>query len=145
MLARQINILYVDDEKHNLEAFKSTFRRDYTIFIANSAEEAKNILNKEDIHILITDQRMPVKSGTELLSEAIKKYPDQIRIILTGYSDVKALIDAINRGHVYYYMEKPWDEVKLREVIDHGFKAFDLRRKEKELLSKIELLQKKLL
>ncbi|MCD6017080.1 MAG: response regulator receiver [Bacteroidetes bacterium] len=135
-----INVLYVDDEQHNLDAFKAAFRRNFNVYTAPSAKDAEVILSKEDIHILITDQRMPVTTGTELLSEAVKKYPDQIRIILTGYSDIKCLIDAINKGHVYQYLEKPWDETTLKEVIQDGYKAFELRRKEKILLAKMEQL-----
>ena len=84
---KTINVLYVDDEVNNLEAFRATFRRDFNVFTAISAKEAEGILDAEnDIHILITDQRMPLKSGTELLAESVRKYPYQIRILLTAHA-----------------------------------------------------------
>ena len=84
-------------------------------------KKAENILSKKDIHILITDQRMPVKSGTELLAEAVKKYPKQVRILLTGYADIEAVKDAVNRGQIFKYLNKPWDVNELKSAIEQGF------------------------
>ena len=102
----EINVLYVDDEENNLVAFKATFRRNFKVFTALSAVDAKNILAENEIHVLITDQRMPVTTGSELLAQAVLDYPDQIRILLTGYSDIDALKDAINLGQIYCYLQK---------------------------------------
>lgn len=117
-----INVLYVDDEEHNLQAFKATFRKFFNVFIANSAKEAELILAANDIHVLITDQRMPLKTGTELLAETTKKYPDQIRILLTAFADVNCMEDAIKKGHVYRILKKPWDQTSLQEAIEEGLK-----------------------
>jgi response regulator RpfG family c-di-GMP phosphodiesterase len=117
-----INVLYVDDEEHNLHSFKASFRRSFNVFTANSAKEAEEILSKNDIHVLITDQRMPVKTGTELLAETTKKYPDQIRILLTAFADINCMEDAIKKGHVYRILKKPWDQATLQEAMEEGLK-----------------------
>lgn len=126
-----INVLFVDDELDNLTGFKAYFRRYYTVFIANSAKEAEIVLLENSIHILITDQRMPLKSGTELLAEAYEKYPDQIRILLTAYADINCMNDAINKGHVHGFLQKPWNQSKLKKMIEEGYVIFDLKRKQK--------------
>ncbi len=122
------NVLYVDDETNNLIAFKATYRKVYNIFTAESASEGKNILGQENIHIIITDQRMPGVTGVEFLESIIPEYPDPIRILLTGYADIEAVINAINKGQVYRYINKPWDEMELKFVIDNAFEVFSLRR-----------------
>jgi response regulator RpfG family c-di-GMP phosphodiesterase len=128
-----INVLYVDDEENNLLAFKASFRRHFTVFTAISADEGSKILQSEEIHVLITDQRMPGTLGTELLAQAVKDYPDQIRILLTGFSDIEAIKDAINRGQIYHYLQKPWNDDELKSTIENAFKIYHLKKKQKEL------------
>ena len=132
-----INVLYVDDEQHNLDAFKAAFRRDFNVYTAISAKDAEVILDKEDIHVLITDQRMSETLGTELLVEAVKKYPNQIRILLTGYADIEAIIEAVNRGQIYKYLQKPWGHDELKQVIISGYEIFDLRSREQEIIKQL--------
>jgi response regulator RpfG family c-di-GMP phosphodiesterase len=129
----KIKILYVDDEENNLQAFKATFRRDYKIFIAIEAQVAREILEKEDIDIIITDQRMPGETGVEFLESIIPIHPNPIRILLTGYTDIQAVIDAINKGQVYHYLTKPWEEDYLRTVIKNAFEIYQLRRENEQL------------
>ncbi len=138
MNLKDIHILYVDDEQNNLTAFKATFRRDFKIFTAISAAEGVKVLDEEDIHILITDQRMPVMTGVEFLESILEKYPDMIRILLTGYTDIEAVIDAINKGQVYRYITKPWDETELRMTIKNAFEVYNLKKENKELLIKLK-------
>ncbi len=138
MTEKLINVLYVDDELNNLQSFKAAFRRLFTIFTALSAKEAEVILSENDIHVLITDQRMPVKSGTELLVNSAKKYPNQIRILLTAFADVQCLEDAINLGKVHAYLQKPWNDAKLKEVIEEGYMVYTLRKKEQELTLQLQ-------
>jgi response regulator RpfG family c-di-GMP phosphodiesterase len=128
-----INVLYVDDEDNNLQAFKASFRRIFNVFTAISADEGKKILSQHEIHVLITDQRMPGTLGTELLAQAVKDYPDQIRILLTGFSDIEAIKDAINRGQIYHYLQKPWNDQELKETIENAYKVYHLKKKQKEL------------
>lgn len=134
-----INVLYVDDEENNLNAFKASFRRYFTIFTAISADEAKNILAENEIHVLITDQRMPGTLGTELLAQAVQDYPDQIRILLTGFSDIEAIKDAINRGQIYHYLQKPWNDNDLKETIENAYKIYYLKKKQQELSQQLQL------
>ncbi|POY35217.1 two-component system response regulator [Solitalea longa] len=133
MTDEQITILYIDDEPHNLTAFKAAFRREYTIFIAESAAEGRKILDNNDIHILITDQRMPNITGIEFLESILEIHPNPIRMLLTGYADISAVIDAINKGQVYRYISKPWDEQELRQNIKNGYDVYMLRKKNKQL------------
>ncbi|MDN3203169.1 response regulator [Algoriphagus sediminis] len=131
----KIRILYVDDEENNLQAFKATFRRDYKILLAISAKEAKDVLSENEIDIIITDQRMPEETGVEFLESIIPDYPNPIRILLTGYTDIQAVIDAINKGQVYHYLTKPWEEDYLRTVIKNAFEVYSLRRENERLTS----------
>ncbi|MCO4291969.1 response regulator [Solitalea sp. MAHUQ-68] len=133
MTDEQINILYIDDEPHNLTAFKAAFRREFTVFTAESAAEGRKILDENEIHILITDQRMPNITGIEFLESILEIHPNPIRMLLTGYADISAVIDAINKGQVYRYISKPWDEYELRQNIQNGYDVYMLRRKNKQL------------
>lgn len=127
----QVHILYVDDEENNLVAFRASFRRSFKIFTASSAAEAKIILAENDIHVLISDQKMPGTPGIELLEEALKKYPDQVRILLTAYSDFEVLKRAVNNGYIFKYIIKPWDESELKEIIKQAH-ALYLKNKSAE-------------
>jgi response regulator RpfG family c-di-GMP phosphodiesterase len=131
----KIKILYVDDEQNNLQAFKATFRRDYEIFLAMSADEGRKILKSEDVHIIITDQRMPEETGVDFLSSIIPINPDPIRILLTGYTDIQAVIDAINKGQIYHYLTKPWEEEYMRNVIQNAYEVYQLRLENRQLTS----------
>lgn len=128
------NILYVDDEVNNLTTFKAAFRREYNVFACTSPKEAVEVLEKNDIDLIITDQRMPGKTGVEFLEEIIPDYPNIIRMILTGFSDIDDIIKAINSGHVFRYITKPWDERELKQNIDIGIKLRRIEGKNRELL-----------
>lgn len=139
-----INVLYVDDELHNLNSFKAGFRRLFNIFTAESALEGRKILETENIHVIITDQRMPVMTGIEFLESIIPDFPDPIRILLTGYADINAVIDAINRGQVYKYIQKPWMDEDLRINIEKAFEIYSLRKENRELTQQLILANKQL-
>ncbi len=130
---QKIRILYVDDESNNLQAFKATFRRDYKVYLALSAQEGRDILKEQVVDIIITDQRMPEETGVDFLESIIPDYPDPIRILLTGYTDIQAVIDAINKGQVYHYLTKPWEEEYMRTVIKNAFEVLSLRKENKKL------------
>lgn len=139
-----INVLYVDDEVHNLTAFRAGFRRMFNIFTAESAVEGRKILEAEDIHIIVTDQRMPVTTGIEFLESIIPDFPEPIRILLTGYADINAVIDAINKGQVYKYIQKPWQEDDLRINIEKAFEIYTLRKENRELTENLLIANKQL-
>jgi response regulator RpfG family c-di-GMP phosphodiesterase len=147
MSARPINVLYIDDEVHNLNAFRAGFRRLFNIFLAESAAEGRKILETEDIHVILTDQRMPVMTGIEFLESILEEYPNPIRILMTGFADINAVIDAINKGKVYKYIQKPWMEDELRIHIEKAYDIYSLRQEKRELTNKKieELLQQDLL
>jgi len=131
------NILYVDDESANLRSFKAAFRRDYKVFLAESAKEGVEVLRENDINIIITDQRMPEMTGVQFLESINNEFTEQVRMILTGFSDMEAVIDAINSGNVYRYITKPWDEDELRQVIDGAFKMYSLQQDNRGLLTEL--------
>ena len=117
-LKRKPKILVVDDEPDNLDLLYRTFYREYKVLRATSGPDALELLAKEgDISVIISDQRMPMMSGTEFLSLTATKYPDIIRIILTGYTDVEDLVEAINAGKVFKYVTKPWEAEELKAVV----------------------------
>lgn len=121
----RINVLYLDDEVNNSNSFKAKFRKDYVIYIANSIAEAYHILeNVFNIHIIISDQRMPDLSGVDFFASVITSYPNAVRILLTGYSDKTSVIDAINKGHVYRYLEKPWNDVEMKLTLDNAYQFY---------------------
>lgn len=144
MSVQHIHILYIDDEIHNLNAFKASFRRLYTVFTAESAEDAVKILSQNDIHIIISDQRMPRMTGIEFFESILERYPEPIRILLTGYADINAVIDAINKGQVYKYFSKPWNEEELRHNIEKAYEVYALRKENKELTAKLLDVNEKL-
>jgi len=133
----KISILYVDDEINNLNSFKAAFRRDFNVLLATSGKEGLEILENNVVHVIITDQRMPEMTGVDFLIEVLKKYTDPIRILLTGYTDINAVIDAVNKGHIYYYLNKPWDEQQLKIIIKNAFEIFKLREENKILLDEL--------
>ncbi len=140
----QFGVLYVDDEIHNLNSFKAAFRRDFNIYVAQSAREGRKILDQNEIAVIVTDQRMPVMTGIEFLESIIPVYPDTIRILLTGFSDVNAVMDAINRGQVYKYLVKPWADEELKMYIKNAIELYHLRKENRELANKLELANKQL-
>jgi response regulator RpfG family c-di-GMP phosphodiesterase len=141
---RKIKILYVDDENNNLTAFKALFRRNFDVHTALSAEEGRELLKQEGFHIILTDQRMPGTTGVEFLESIIPLYPDPIRILITGYADIQAVINAINKGQVYRYITKPWDEMELKSVLENAYEIFSLREANKELTAKLLLANEQL-
>ncbi len=119
--ASKHKILVVDDEPDNLDLLYRTFYRDFKVIKAQSGHDALEMLSEEgDIAVIISDQRMPGMSGTELLSLTADRYPNSIRIMLTGYTDVEDLVEAINEGKVFKYVTKPWEEEDLRTVVNQA-------------------------
>lgn len=137
MAEGKINILYVDDEQNNLISFKATFRLKYNIHTAISGEEAIKVLKNNPIEIIITDQRMPNMTGVEFLQSILDDYPEPIRILLTGYADLNAVIDSVNKGKIFHYLTKPWNEEELDMTIKRAFEVYTLRKEEKVLTEKL--------
>ncbi|CAN5402213.1 response regulator [soil metagenome] len=134
----KITVLYIDDESNNLLSFQATFRRKYKVFLANSPAEGMGILNKEHVHVIIADQRMPQSTGVEFFQIVRKAHPHPIRILLTGYTDAEAIIDAINKGEIYRYIKKPWDEFELQNAIQNAYEIFVTKEKLNRKISELE-------
>ena len=128
MEEKNINVLYIDDEPNNITSFRAAFRRMFTIFTAESAEEGRTILEKEKIDVILSDQRMPKMTGIEFFQSILETHPNPIRILITGYTDINAVIDAINVGQVYKYLSKPWNESDVKNGIEKAFEVIELRR-----------------
>ncbi|RYX84406.1 response regulator [bacterium] len=137
MTEKKINILFIDDEENNLISFKAVFRLKYHVITAINAADALHILDTETVQIIITDQRMPNMTGSEFLEKVLEKYPDPIRILLTGYSDISAVIEAVNRGKVFHYLTKPWNETELDQTIQNAYNKFEENQQLKEMNDKL--------
>lgn len=133
MKNEKINVLYVDDEVDNLNAFKAVFRRDFNVFIVETAEEGVEILRNNEIEVILTDQRMPKVTGIEFLASILDEFPEAMRILVTGYSDIITVIDAINKGHVYRYVSKPWDNDDFKIIIEQAAEVYRLRKEKRQL------------
>lgn len=127
-------ILVVDDEPDILFSLKALLRHDFTVYTAASGAEALDVLRTTPVHLIMTDQRMPAMTGAELLSRARCECPQAIRVIFTGYADLKAVIDAVNRGEIYRYLTKPWDPDELVDVLKAACEHYDAIAERERLL-----------
>lgn len=134
VFAEKDKILFVDDDPINTESFVISFSEEYDVITASSGEEAMEIFRREPgISVVLSDQRMDGMTGVELLSSIYAIHPDTVRIIITGYIDVSDIIDAINRGHIYQYVLKPWDIVQLRLILEQATQTWRLTRENQKL------------
>jgi adenylate cyclase len=126
-------IIVVDDEPANLRLLERLFRHDYEVIMAESGEDALRLLGQHDAALLITDQRMPGMTGVELLNHTATIRPHMVRIILTGYTDVETLVEAINSGLVYKYVTKPWNNEELRLTVTRALEHYETTKAHHEL------------
>jgi signal transduction histidine kinase len=137
MSQKKICILYIDDERHNLYAFRAAFRIEFEILLAESAAEAREILKEKVVPIIIADQRMPRETGIEFFESIKDQYPFTMRILLTGYTDIQAVISGVNVGNIFRYLQKPWNEEEIQAAVHAAFDVYDSRvqliEKQKEL------------
>jgi response regulator RpfG family c-di-GMP phosphodiesterase len=110
-------LLVVDDEGEILYSLRGLLRKEYDFHAAQSGYEALRILERTPIDVVVADQRMPEMTGVDFLAQVRARYPNSTRLLLTGYADLPAVIEAINQGQVYRYITKPWDEDALRLVL----------------------------
>ena len=134
---QSLPILVVDDEPDNLDAFRFNFKKSFRILTAQSGTEGLAILQKERVAVLVTDQRMPRMTGLEFLGRARAISPDAVPIILTAYNDADVLIEAINLGHVYRYVTKPWDAKEMRGVLLQALERYHLRAENNRLAEQL--------
>lgn len=143
---KKFTILYVDDEESNLNIFRNTFRREYNVLTASSGKEGLDVLQDSNVDLILTDQRMPDMDGVSFLKQTIGQFPELNRILITGYTDFDALKTAINDAKIFQYIQKPWREEQLRNIIDKALEVYTLRQENEtlnqQLLDKNKELEK---
>jgi len=121
-------VLLIDDEPANLRLLRRVLGQDYDTLVAENGSDGLKILAEEQVSLIISDQRMPGMTGVEVLSASREIQPDAVRILLTGYTDIQALIDAINSGHIYKYVQKPWDAEDLKLTVKRAIESLELKQ-----------------
>lgn len=142
--AGPLGILLLDDEEAILESLEMTLADEYRVFTARSGEEGLEILAREQIALVISDQVMPGMSGVEFLERVEKHHPETIRMMLTGYADLGSLTRAINQGHIYRYVPKPWEPDELRLDVRRALEAWQLRQQNVRLASELAVANERL-
>lgn len=136
-------VLFVDDEPNILRAIKrALFTMDITLLLAESGAKALELLEKNEVHVVISDMKMPQMSGAELLEQVAINYPETFRVVLTGYADIESTIKAVNQGKIHRYLQKPWDNQELVAAVEEGLERVKLKA-ENERLQKLTRLQNK--
>jgi signal transduction histidine kinase len=131
-------LLIVDDEPEVLASLRSMFRRDYEVFATESAAEALELLERQAIHVVLSDHRMSGMTGADFLATVRERFPSVIRLMITGYADIDSVIDAINRGHVYRYISKPWDPAELQAIVRQAMDQYHLLAERRRLMRELE-------
>ena len=139
---RDFPILYVDDEPDNLRVFELTFRGEFSILTASSADEGMEVLNANPVAVVLSDQKMPGTTGVEFLSRVRSLDPDSIRILVTAYGDVEILGNAINDGSIYRYIPKPWEPKDMRLTLRRAIETFALERERTALLQELSTINR---
>ena len=138
-------LLFVDDEPNILSALKRVFLDDeFEVITASSGKEALKVLESKDVQLIVSDQRMPEMTGTELFKKAREMKPEVMRIILTGFADMDAAVDSINNGQIYQFIYKPWNDEELRSIVLRALETFDLQQENARLLNELQELNSQL-
>ncbi|GAA4428013.1 response regulator [Bremerella cremea] len=132
------SILLVDDEPDILHSLIGLLRRQFTVYTAQSGQEALQIMAEHPISVLMTDQRMPEMTGAELARQAYHRFPTTTRILFTGYADIKSVIDAINHGGLYRYVTKPWDPDELIELLTEAVEVSEREAAHQKLMQELQ-------
>ena len=136
--ARRHTLLVVDDEVDVLESLRHLFHRTYRVVTASTGDQAVEVLRNQEVHLILSDQRMPGMTGDAFLSQARKLQPDAIRMLFTGYADIQAVINAVNEGHIFRYILKPWDAAELEGVIRQAAEQYELLAERKRLIAQLQ-------
>ena len=135
-------ILAVDDEENNLSLIKRTLRNDYDVLSASNGEEALKIIKErgDEISLIVSDQKMPLMEGTEFFKKISENYPDIVKILLTGHSNVDILVDAINECHLFQYILKPFEPEQLCMIVENGIRKYELHTSKTQILQDLSEL-----
>src|SRR6185437_10835381 len=135
---RRHTLLVVDDEVDVLESLRHLFHRSYRVLTASSGDQALDLLGHNDVHLILSDQRMPGMSGDVFLGHARKVRPDAIRMLFTGYADIQAVINAVNEGNIFRYILKPWDAGELESILRQAGEHYELLAERKRLIAELQ-------
>jgi DNA-binding NtrC family response regulator len=138
-------LLIIDDEPNVCDSVHDLLRREFRVLKAHSAQEGYEIMQQEEVHIIMSDQRMPQVTGVELLARVKSKYPQAVRMLFTGFADLESIIAAINQGHIYGFLKKPWQPEELEAAVRQAAAEYDrlteAAREREELLNQVHGLQ----
>ncbi|RMI03733.1 MAG: sigma-54-dependent Fis family transcriptional regulator [Calditrichaeota bacterium] len=137
-------VLAVDDEQASLNAIYRTLRRDFEVIQSLTGPAALEVLKHQEVAVILADQRMPEMTGVELFEKAREIQPEAMRILITGYTDIEATIQAINQGQVFYYIHKPWEPEELRMIVHRATEQYRLIRENRRLMQELEIANRKL-
>lgn len=144
MSVPKCTLLVVDDEHYILTTLSHLLAADFVVLTADSADSAREVFSRQPIDIILSDQKMPRTAGVQLLEWVRENHPNTVRLLMTGYVELEDAIAAINRGHVYHYLLKPWRAEELRQVLRHAAEKFTLERNREDLLEQMRLLNRDL-
>ncbi len=144
MEAPLLKILAVDDEQSSLNAIYRTLRKEYDVILSLNGHSGLEVLKDQKIAVILGDQRMPEMTGVEFFKKSLEIQPDAVRILITGYSDIEAIIQAINEGQVFYYINKPWEPDDLRIIIRRAAEQYQLLQENRRLLKELEAANQRL-
>jgi DNA-binding NtrC family response regulator len=138
-------LLIVDDEPHVCDSVHDLLRREFRVLKAHSADEGYELMRREEVHIVMSDQRMPQISGVELLTKLKARYPGAIRMLFTGFADLDSVIAAINQGHIFQFLRKPWQPEELLDAVRQAAAEYErletAAREREELILEIRELK----
>jgi response regulator RpfG family c-di-GMP phosphodiesterase len=131
-------LLVIDDEMDVCDSVHDLLRRAYSVLKARSAEEGLKLMQEHEVHIIMTDQRMPKVSGVELLTSVLQGQPHAVRMLFTGYADLDSIIQAINQGHIFKFLKKPWEPRELEEAVAEAAAEYDRLIEQTNLLKHLQ-------
>jgi response regulator RpfG family c-di-GMP phosphodiesterase len=141
-------LLIIDDEPNVCDSVHDLLRREFRVLKAHSADEGYKLMQEEEVHIVMSDQRMPQITGVELLAKVKSKYPQAVRMLFTGFADLDSIIAAINQGHIFGFLKKPWQPEALESAVRQAALEYDrltaAERERERLLEVIDNLQVRL-
>ncbi len=136
-MAKQHTLLVVDDEKDVGDSVHALLRREFTVLTARSAEEGLQLMRENEVHIIMTDQRMPKVTGVELLKSIRSGHPQAIRMLFTGFADLDSVIAAINQGHIFKFLKKPWQPDELEQAVREAAAEYDRLIENAEVMERL--------
>ena len=141
---RKHTLLIVDDEPDVLDSLRHLFHRRYRVLTAESGREGLDLLDAEDVHVILSDQRMPGMAGDQFLKAASERKPDAVRLLFTGYAEIQTVVDAVNKGGIFRYIHKPWEPGELESTIAQAAGQYELLAERRKLVSDLKLANEQL-